>query len=81
MHGVFLVYLSLRPSSHEIRAYPGNTYGHPVNTGNFFGPLVTVLMGFHSLRKQTFLLVHHRWGTFREMERLRLSVKNSILMT
>ena len=29
----------------------------------------------------TFLLAHRRWGTFREEERLRLSVRNSILMT
>ena len=28
-----------------------------------------------------FLLVHRRWGTFREEERLRLSDRNSILMT
>ena len=34
-----------------------------------------------SLRKQTFRLVHRRWGTFREEERLRLSDRNSILMT
>ena len=34
-----------------------------------------------SLRKQTFHLVHRRWGTFREEERLRLSDRNSILMT
>ena len=34
-----------------------------------------------SLRKQTFCLVHRRWGTFREEERLRLSDRNSILMT
>ena len=30
---------------------------------------------------QTFLLAHRRWGTFREEERLRLSDRNSILMT
>ena len=30
--GVFLVYLSLRPSSHEICVYPGDT-------ANFFGPI------------------------------------------
>ena len=30
---------------------------------------------------QTFLLAHRRWGTFREQERLRLSDRNSILMT
>ena len=30
---------------------------------------------------QTFLLAHCRWGTFREEERLRLSDRNSILMT
>ena len=30
---------------------------------------------------QTFLLDHRRWGTFREEERLRLSDRNSILMT
>ena len=34
-----------------------------------------------SLRKQTFLLAHRRWGTFSEEERLRLSDRNSILMT
>ena len=34
-----------------------------------------------SLRKQTFRLVHRRWGRFREEERLRLSDRNSILMT
>ena len=34
-----------------------------------------------SLRKQTFRLVHCRWGTFREEERLRLSDRNPILMT
>ena len=34
---VFLVYLSLRPSSHDILAYPSNMYGHPVNTANFVG--------------------------------------------
>ena len=34
-----------------------------------------------SLRKQTFRLVHRRWGTFREEEGLRLSDRNSILMT
>ena len=34
-----------------------------------------------SLRKQTFRLVHRRWGTFCEEERLRLSDRNSILMT
>ena len=34
-----------------------------------------------SSRKQTFRLVHRRWGTFREEERLRLSDRNSILMT
>ena len=32
-------------------------------------------------RKQTFRLTHRRWGTFREEERLRLSDRNSILMT
>ena len=37
--GVFLVYLSLRPSSHEILAYPGNMYRHPVNTASFFWPI------------------------------------------
>ena len=31
--------------------------------------------------RQTFLLVHHRWGMFREEEHLRLSDRNSILMT
>ena len=31
--------------------------------------------------RQTFLLAHRRWGTFREEERLRLSDRNSILMT
>ena len=31
--------------------------------------------------RQPFLLAHHRWGTFREEERLRLSDRNSILMT
>ena len=36
------VYLSLRPSSHEIWALPDNT-------ANFFDRLVTVLMGFHSI--------------------------------
>ena len=35
----------------------------------------------YSLRKQTFRLAHHCWGTFREEERLRLSDRNSILMT
>ena len=30
---------------------------------------------------QMFLLAHRRWGTFREEERLRLSDRNSILMT
>ena len=34
-----------------------------------------------SLRKQTLLLAHRRWGTFREKERLRLTDRNSILMT
>ena len=33
---VFLVCLSVRPSSHEILAYPSNMYGHPVNTAKFF---------------------------------------------
>ena len=28
-----------------------------------------------------FLFIHRRWGTFREEERLRLSDRNSILMT
>ena len=32
-------------------------------------------------KRQTFLLAHRRWGTFREEERLRLSDRNSILMT
>ena len=31
--------------------------------------------------RQTFLLAHRRWGTFGVKERLRLSDKNSILMT
>ena len=31
--------------------------------------------------RQKFLLAHRRWGTFREEERLRLSYRNSILMT
>ena len=31
--------------------------------------------------RQTFLLAHRRWGTFREEERLRLSDRNSTLMT
>ena len=31
--------------------------------------------------RQTFLLAHRRWGTFHEEERLRLSDRNSILMT
>ena len=30
--------------------------------------------------RQTLLLTHRRWGTFREEERLRLSDRNSILM-
>ena len=34
-----------------------------------------------SLRKQTFLLAHRSWGTFRAEERLRLSDRNSMLMT
>ena len=34
-----------------------------------------------SCGRQTFLLAHRRWGTFREEERLRLSDRNSILMT
>ena len=38
------VYLSLRPSSHEIWASPGNT-------AKFFGPLVTILTGFHCILK------------------------------
>ena len=38
MYGVFLVHLSLRPSSHEIY-----TVIRPI----FFAPLVTVLMGLH----------------------------------
>ena len=32
-------------------------------------------------QRQTFLFAHHRWGTFREEERLQLSDRNSILMT
>ena len=35
---------------------------------------------FDSLRKQTFLLAHRHWGTFRKEERLGLSDRNSILM-
>ena len=31
--------------------------------------------------RQTFLLIHPRWGTFREEERLQLSDRNSTLMT
>ena len=31
--------------------------------------------------RQTFLLAYRRWGTFREEKRLRLSERNSILMT
>ena len=31
--------------------------------------------------KHTFLLAHHRWGTFRKEECLQLSNRNSILMT
>ena len=31
--------------------------------------------------RQTFLLAHHHWGTFREEEPLPLSDRNSILMT
>ena len=32
-------------------------------------------------KRQMFLLAHHPWGTFREEERLRLSDRNSILIT
>ena len=38
MYGVFLVFLFLRPSSHEICAYTGKN-GHPVNTAKFFQPI------------------------------------------
>ena len=36
---------------------------------------------FLACERQTFLLAHHRWGTFRVEERLRLSDRNSIQMT
>ena len=36
---------------------------------------------FVACEPQTFLLAHRRWGTFREEVRLRLSDRNSILMT
>ena len=36
---------------------------------------------FDRLQKQTFLLTHRRWDTFREEERLWLSDRNFILMT
>ena len=50
MHGVFLVCLSLRPSSHEIWAYPGNAVT-PLIRPMFLGPLVIVSTGFHSIQK------------------------------
>ena len=41
----------------------------------------TVCMGSSSLPKQAFLLAARPWGRFAQRERLRLSDKNSILMT
>ena len=35
MYGVFVT----TASSHEIWPCPGNNYGHPVNTANFFLPI------------------------------------------
>ena len=49
-YSVFLVYLSLWPSSHEILAYPSNMYGHPVNTANFFSYRI-ILSWFHCIGK------------------------------
>ena len=39
-------YLSLRPFSHEFHPTTGNT-ATPLIRPNFFGPLMTVLTGFH----------------------------------
>ena len=44
---IFLVYLSLRPSSNKIWAYPGSTAIPFIRPIFFFGLLVTVLIGFH----------------------------------
>ena len=42
---------------------------------------MSVALAVCSLRKQPFLLAPRRWGCFHEEERLRLSDRNSILMT
>ena len=43
--------------------------------------VLLMLCGRIACERQTVLLAHHRWETFREEERLRLSDRNSILMT
>ena len=44
--------------------------------------MAPIIAGNHlACERQTFLLAHRHWGTFREEERLQLSDRNSILMT
>ena len=43
--------------------------------------VLLMLCGQIACERQTFLLSHHSWETFREEESLRLSDRNSILMT
>ena len=59
---------------------PFSTFFWHCNPSDHFASLHNVLVGI-ACERQTFLLAHRRWRTFREEERLRLSDRNSILMT
>ena len=52
-----------------------------LSLGHVFCLLRSPVVWKVTCERQTFLLAHRRWGTFREEERLRLSDRNSILMT